>query len=80
MTPVLISSTGNGRRKVITPGIVLSLPIISAVTSAIGLRSSGGLINVNVMPWFDARNPVAPVIVKSVMTFGSLCNISSTRS
>jgi hypothetical protein len=32
------------------------------------------------MPWFDARNPVAPVIVKSVTTLGSLCNISSTRS
>ena len=41
VTPVLISSTGNGRRNANTPGIEFSLPIICAGHCWIGGRSSG---------------------------------------
>ena len=35
---------------------------------------------VNVMPMLEGRKPVAPVIVKSIRTFGSVCSASSTWS
>ncbi len=51
-----------------------------AATLAMGGRTFGGLMKVKVMPMLEGRNAPAPVIVKSIRTFGSECSVSSTRS
>src|SRR5262245_32434551 len=45
-----------------------------------GRRPEGGPIEIKVMPMLEAKNPVAPVIVKFIKTFGSCLKVSSTRS
>ena len=57
------------------PGIDEIFPMREIAACWIGGRSFGSFRNVNVMPWFEERKPVAPVIVKSVMTFGSAWSV-----
>ena len=61
------------------PGTELIFPMSSPATAAMGARSSGGLRNVNMMPWFEDRNAAFPVMVNAVTTLGSAWSTWSAR-
>ena len=80
VAPVLISRTGYGRRSANMPGTALIFPMSSPATAAMGARSSGGLRKVNVMPWFEDRNALFPVMVNAVITLSSDWSTWSARA